>query len=689
MRAPTAREIGLMALVQLTLLGGFGLQRANKGDVRLPTRKTEALLAFLACHPGEKQPRDRLTALLWGDRADRQARHSLSQTLLSLRQELGEANALLTIEREAVALRTDAVHADVLEFRRLASMPGGLRAALDLYRGPFLDGFNLREPGFEDWLIEQRAQLQGLAFSTFLALADAQAAAGDWSAAISTLNNAVRFDPLAEEAYRRLMTLQIEHGFCNDAIRNYRFLAEALRRELKTQPDPSTTAIYQRATARPQQQPQLQIVSGTGGKADAAPTEPPEAMHREASGPRRASVAIMPFIDLEAGLEGKVPLARGLTHDVITRLAKLRSMFVIAQGTVFTLAEKGVGAEEAGRLLNVDYVVSGRVRNRGGHVTAAIELVETRCARIVWADTIERTLSESLSIEDELVNRLVSSIAAEIELTERNRAILKPPGSLDAWEALHCGFWHMYRFNEADNERAKRFFKLAVRLDPTMARAYAGLSFTHFQNAFLLRLSERQQEIARAYEMAGEALIADDRDPAAHWAMGRALWLKGDHDQSVRELDSAVDLSPNFALAHYTLSFVHCQSGDAAAAIRFADRSHHLSPYDPMTFAMLGAKALAHARLSQFDQAAEWAIKASLKPNAHAHILAIAAQCLALAGRGDEARAFSSRIHQMRPDYSAEDFLSSFHFPAKDAALFQSAARDAGIFQYGKLLRSA
>lgn len=678
-----------MAVVKLHLLGGFGLRRANRGDIRLPTRKAEALLAFLACHPGRKQPRDRLTALLWGDRSDRQARHSLSQTLLSLRQELGEANSLLLIEREAVALRPDAVELDALEFRRLAGVPEESRAALDLYRGPFLDGFNLREPEFEDWLMAERTQLRGLAFNTFLALADAQIAGGDWNAAISTLNSAIRFDPLAEEAYRRLMGLQIEHGFCNDAIRNYRALAEALRRELKTQPDPSTTAIYQGATVRPQQQAQLQIFSEAAIPTDPASAEQPEQRQHELSGPRRASIAIMPFVDLDGGLAGKIPLARGITHDVITRLAKLRSLFVIAQGTVFTLAEKGIGAEEAGRLLNVGYVLSGTLRNRDGHVAAAIELVETRCARIVWAETIERKLSDSLSIEDELVNQIVSSVAAEIELTERNRAILKPPGSLDAWEALHCGLWHMYRFNEADNERARRFFKLAVRLDPTMARAYAGLSFTHFQNAFLLRLSERQREVARAYEMAGESLIADDRDPAAHWAMGRALWLRGDHDRSLRELDSAVELSPNFALGHYTMSFVHCQSGDPAAAIRHADRSHDLSPYDPMTFAMLGAKALAHARLGQFDEAAEWGIKATLRPNAHTHILAIAAQCLALADRGDEARAFSSCIHQARPGYSMQDFLSSFHFPAKDAALFQHAAMDTGIFEYGKLLRSA
>src|SRR5205814_234867 len=81
-------------------------------------------------------------------------------------------------------------------------------------------------------------------------------------------------------------------------------------------------------------------------------------------------------------------------------------------------------------------------------------------------------------------DRIVASIASEIETAERNRAILKPPSSLDAWEAHHRGLWHMYRFNQADNDRARHFFEMAVRLDPTFARAHAGLSFTHWQNAF-------------------------------------------------------------------------------------------------------------------------------------------------------------------------------------------------------------
>jgi TolB-like protein len=370
--------------------------------------------------------------------------------------------------------------------------------------------------------------------------------------------------------------------------------------------------------------------------------------------------------------------ADALAHDVITRLAKLRSLFVIAQGTVFALHERRIGPEEASRMLNVDYIVSGSLQKDGGRLTVSVELTETCTARIVWAEVFNRKLDDAFLVLDEIGNRIVASIASEIETIERNRAILKPPASLDAWDALHRGLWHMYRFTKADNDTAQQFFKTAVRLDPTFARAYAGLSFTHWQNVFQ-GWTAREPAIGLAFETAGQGLMADERDPAAHWAMGRALWLRGDHDQAVSELESAVDLSPNFALGHYTLSFVHCQTGDAAQAVTYSDYSRQLSPFDPLLFGMLGTRAMAHTRLGQYEDAAEWAIKAAARPNAHAHIQAIAAYSLALAERNDEAHKYLASIRATLPRYGVEDFLRAFRFDADNAALFRGVAKRAGL----------
>jgi len=272
---------------------------------------------------------------------------------------------------------------------------------------------------------------------------------------------------------------------------------------------------------------------------------------------------------------------------------------------------------------------------------------------------------------EELFGRAPTPV--ELEIAERNRAVLKAPSSLDAWEAHHRGLWHMYRFNRDDNQQAQHFFEQALRLDPTFSRPYAGLSFTHFQSAFL-GWGERAHEVEQAYAAASRGLMADEQDPAAHWAMGRALWLHGRVDESLTELDTSVELSPNFALGHYTLAFIHAQSGDPQAAIREADHSRDLSPFDPLLFAMLATRALALVRLSRFDEAADWAAKAAARPNAHVHVLAIGAHCLALAGRVDAARTITATIHARQPGYRVDDFLTAFRFTGEAEALIRRAA---------------
>jgi tetratricopeptide (TPR) repeat protein len=394
--------------------------------------------------------------------------------------------------------------------------------------------------------------------------------------------------------------------------------------------------------------------------------------------PRRGSVSVMPFVDHARSARVHGGVADALAYDVISRLARLRSLFVIAQGTVFALHERGIGPQEAGRILNVDYVVSGSVRTHGNRRTISVELAETRSARIVWVETFDHALDNAFVVFDEICNQIVASIASEIETNERNRALLKPPSSLDAWEAHHRGLWHMYRYRKADNDKARHFFQTALRLDPAFSRAWAGLSFTHFQSAFQ-NWGPRGQEIDLAYDAAAQGLMADERDPAVHWAMGRALWLLERPDESLVEMGQSIELSPNFALGHYNLSFVHSIVGDARAAIAFSDRSRHLSPYDPMLFGMLATRAMALVRLGQIEEAADWAVKAAARPNAFPHIQAIAAFSLALAGSLDQARTHAAAARKMSPRYSVAEFLTTFPFEPEGEALFRRGAQLIGM----------
>jgi hypothetical protein len=106
-----------------------------------------------------------------------------------------------------------------------------------------------------------------------------------------------------------------------------------------------------------------------------------------------------------------------------------------------------------------------------------------------------------------------------------------------------------------------------------------------------------------------------------------------------------------------------------------SDHARSLSPFDPMLFGMFGARAMALVRLGRFEEAAEWGVKAAARPNAFAHISAIAACSLALAGRLDEARAHVAAIRRTHPDYRVDYLLTAMQFPSDARGLFREGAK--------------
>jgi DNA-binding SARP family transcriptional activator len=646
--------------MELRLLGALAVRRGGELLALPGSRKVRALLAYLAVAP-QPVPRGQLCELLWDLPDD--PRGELRWCLSKVRRLVDEPGRARIFTREdSIGLDLSDCFADALEVARAAGegigglAPPRLRELAQLFTGDFLEGLEIeRSPLFSGWLTAQRRRFRGC----HAALLEHLVGKVPDDEATAYLEKWLELAPFDRHVHELLLGSLARRGRVREGEEH---LAAAARLFEAEGLDGAPLREAWRA-ARSQEAPVLSVAP------EPSPAPAPS---------RRASIAVMPFADRSATPPERGGPADAHAVDVITRLAKLRSLFVIAQGTVFALHERRIGAEAAGRMLNVEYVVSGSVRRQGERLAVTVELAETRSARIVWAETFNHKLDEALAVLEEIGNRIVASIAAEIELIERNRAILRPPSSLDAWEAHHRGLWHMYRFNRADNERARHFFQMAVRLDPTFSRAYAGLSFTHFQDAFQ-GWARAAPEIDRAHEFAMQGLMADDRDPAAHWAMGRALWLRGEHGQSVAELERAVDLSPNFALAHYNLAFVHSTAGDATAAISSSDHSRELSPFDPMLFGMLGTRAMALVRLERFDEAAQWAVKAAARPNAFPHIRAIAAYSLALAGSLDEARTYAAAVRKAVPGYGVEDFLAAFRFDAQGAALFRKGAQRVGM----------
>ena len=675
MERPAAPVEPAAAALTVRMFGQLVIDRDGVAVGLPPSRKVRALLGYLALAP-HAVGRSRLCELL-GD-VPNDPKGELRWCLSKLRAILDQPGRTRVSSRsDMVRLDLEDCFVDALKIEAATRMGlqtldlQSLRGLCSLFAGDFLEGLDLhRSPQLDHWLVTQRSRYRAshaaLLEQLVRLLQDQPGEARPY------VERWVALSPFDTRAQVLLLKTLLGCGLPAEAERHLAaierlFEAEDLDitpirqawRDLRRGPSPTSPAQTSAIAASEQAEPFTPAQTG-----------PPARQHR-------ASLAVMPFMEPDRPA-GQAGMAEGLTHDIITRLAKLRNLFIIARGSVFALSERGVGAENAAKRLNVDYFATGMVRRSSGRILVSVELVEARTTRIVWSDEFDLKPDDAFLLLDDIGNMIVSAIANEVETAEKNRAVLKPPNSLNAWESYHRGLWHMYRFTQADNDLAYHFFKRSSEADPTFARALAGISFTHWQNAFQ-NWADRDRQTDLAYEAAGRSLIVDDHDPAAHWAMGRALWLRRRHDHAIGELKRAVDLSPNFALGHYALSFVESQTGNPTAAIASSDQSRSLSPFDPLLFAMLGARAMAHVRLGQYEEAAEWAIKATARPNAHNIILAIAAHCLALAGRIEEARAFAALLRKALPDFTVEDFLASLRFPAETEALFRSAAARIGL----------
>jgi DNA-binding SARP family transcriptional activator/TolB-like protein len=642
------------------MLGPLQLSRRGRPVALPPSRKVRALLAYLALAP-RPVARGPLCELLWDVPND--PRGELRWCLSKIRGLLDDGRCRrVHTHGDTVQLDLSQCLVDVLDVQRAAEAgietlsAERLGALAGSFEGEFLESLAIDgSPVFTAWLTAQRRRLR----SCRMAVLEQLAMRGHDDQALVYIDTWLELAPFDQRAHECLFKALARRGKIGEAEAHLATTIDLFEHEGLE----STSIRSAWRAARTSTGIAIQEAHEPGA---------------DTAGRGRASIAVMPLIDRSPALQGRGGAADALAYDVITRLAKLRSLFVIAQGTVFALHERGIGAEDAGRRLNVDYVVSGSTRVRGPRLTVTVELAETHSARIIWAEIFDLTFDDAFVVLDEIGNRIVASIASEIENLERNRAVLKPPSSLDAWGAHHRGLWHMYQLRPADNEHARHFFEMALRLDPTFSRAYAGLSFTHFQDAFQ-NWKDRAAGIEQAYRAAAQGLMADERDPAVHWAMGRVLMLRGQPDESISALARSIDLSPNFALGHYYLSFVHSIVGDAHAAISAADYARHLSPFDPMLIGMLGSRAVALVRLEQFEEGASWAVKAAARPNAFPHIQAIAACCLALAGSLEQARAHVAAVRQTSPRYRLADFFTAFPFDPDGQTLFRRGARLVGL----------
>lgn len=373
----------------------------------------------------------------------------------------------------------------------------------------------------------------------------------------------------------------------------------------------------------------------------------------------RPSLAVLPFRYV-AGDERYAALASALPDELIADLARLRWLFVTARGSSFRLRTPDADFADIGRLLAVRYCLAGTVEVSAERLIVIVELVNTSDGAVIWADRFSGRIDDVHTMREQIRSQVLMALEIRIPLHEASLARLAPVENLDAWSAYHLGLQHLYRFNRLDNGAAIDLFQRAVKLEPTFARAHAGMSFVHFQSAFMHYTDDIAGAIGQARRFAERGLELDPLDPFVNFTMGRSYWLEGDLETSLSWLERATDISPHYAQGIYARAWTEVLSGRADDGRRHVDLAMSLSPLDPLHYAMLATRALSHMLLNEDAQAAQWVERGARSPGAHVLIAMIAAAAHTLAGNTDRAAFWANNVRERNDALTREDFFRAF-----------------------------
>jgi adenylate cyclase len=395
--------------------------------------------------------------------------------------------------------------------------------------------------------------------------------------------------------------------------------------------------------------------------------------------PEKPSIAILPFDNLSNDPD-QVYFAEGIAEDVITELSKFRSLFVIARNSSFAFKGQSLEIKQIGAKLGVRYVLEGSVRRAGKRVRVTAQLIDAAEDKHIWAQRYDRDLEDIFAVQDELTHAIVTTIEPQLASSERKRALRKPPESLDAWENYQRGLWHTFQYKVEDRERTLAFFERAIEQDPTFASAYAGLGYALYVYLILGGPTDREANLKRAFEVSQAAVRLDEHDPFAYVALTRGHLLQGQHEAAIAAADTAIDLNPNMALAHFGRAHALWHAGRPAEAITSHDDAMRLSPHDPMMWAYMASKAIALVMLGEMEEAVAFSRKSQQHANAaiFAHLAEISA--LGHLGRLEDAQDAIRRAKKAKADVSLAFVAKALPITDQDCRdIFHQGLRKAGL----------
>ena len=365
------------------------------------------------------------------------------------------------------------------------------------------------------------------------------------------------------------------------------------------------------------------------------------------SGP--ASIAVLPFANLSDDKENEY-FSDGLAEDIISALARLPGLRVIARTSAFAFRGKSATAAEIGARLKVATILEGSVRRSGNRLRVTAQLIRTSDQSHLWQDRYDREMTDLFAIQDEISHVIVEKL--RVRLVEDEPLVKRYTENLEAYSLFLRGRYYIHRVTPESLAKGKEYLDQAIALDANNALAYSALAEYYWANLMWGCAMPGSEAIPRAKEAALTAVKLDDALAEAHAQLGSARGI-GDFDWvgAEREFRRALELNSASAIVHYYYGLSCLRPmGRLEEEVAIAQRAVDLDPLSPRYSSCLG---YVYSLAGQFDPAIDQCRRAmDLAPDMYQPHFTLAVTYLH-AGRTEESvaefkKAYELSGHNMR-----------------------------------------
>lgn len=608
-----------MIRIHVGTLGGLRVEREGKELGELSAQPVRcALLLYLALE--RDATRDEILGLLWPERDPERARHSLRQALYELRRTLGDDWSRTRGERIEVAPE---VGVDALDFLEAAEEERD-EEALDLYRGPFLEGSHPgTTPAFESWVDGWRSRLARLHRDLCRRLTEAQSEAADPEGALSVARRWVRTDPLDDEAQHRLIALLAATGRRTEALRQYDAYVDLIRRELEVEPLDETKELVEGIRAGEGPPPKGE--EGDPVPPDPSPVAPPTSARRRVrraglvgvpvlaailllafflgqggeepgppppwepgAAPSSVGIAVLPFESWSPDPDQEY-FADGMTEDILTALSRIQDLRVISRTSVMRYKGTALSSPEIGSELGVDLLLEGTVRREADVVRITAQLIDATTDAHLWAEVYDREVGDVFGVQREIAERIAAALERRLLPGAREELAAGETPDTAAYDLLLRGREYLNRPGEGDLRKyplAMGFFHRALETDPDYARAYAGIAQAFRRHVALPAVPIRRDSILH---YAGRAIELTPELAEAATELGFGHLFSGELGPAEAAFRRALGADPNQADAMEGMARLAALQGRLDDGVRWQRRAVAVDPFSAERLWRLGS----------------------------------------------------------------------------------------------------